>query len=283
MKFFRYPIDRIPIGIIALVFAVDLTVYGFVDDWRWLIIYAVLLWFPKINISAWNHHHQHCPTFYQPSLNWVLDFVFGFLTGVTSKGWVLHHNLGHHLTYLDQTQDEAAWKTKSGKTMSPIQYMVNVAGTRYYRSFRVGLRHRKHLNVFVVTLMLQFLVLVGLFLLKPVHTLLIFINPMMSGLLITSLVNHNQHAGLDTQNEFEASRNKLDPSLNLLTGNLGYHTAHHLAQALHWSKLPAYHQTIAHRIPAHCYSEVGFPFRQLTHVLDLKSKVEPARSPIPQA
>ena len=33
----------------------------------------------------------------------------------------------------------------------------------------------------------------------------------------------------------------MDPVGNILKGNLGYHSAHHKKQGLHWSLLPEYH------------------------------------------
>ena len=57
-------------------------------------------------------------------------------------------------------------------------------------------------------------------------------------------------SGLDTDDPLEASRNYTGRIRNALTGNLGFHTAHHYRQGLHWSKLPELHATIAHRIPA---------------------------------
>jgi fatty acid desaturase len=35
----------------------------------------------------------------------------------------------------------------------------------------------------------------------------------------------------------------------MVTGNLGYHTAHHYKQGVHWSKLPALHEKIKDKIP----------------------------------
>jgi hypothetical protein len=52
-------------------------------------------------------------------------------------------------------------------------------------------------------------------------------------------------------------------SYNILTGNLGYHTAHHVKPKLHWSKLPEFHATIADRIPDHLYIEPFFPMNLL--------------------
>jgi fatty acid desaturase len=52
----------------------------------------------------------------------------------------------------------------------------------------------------------------------------------------------------------------MHPVFNLCTGNLGYHTAHHVKPGLHWSRLPEYHATIAHKIPAHLYLKAGFPW-----------------------
>ena len=86
---------------------------------------------------------------------------------------------------------------------------------------------------------------------------------MAAGYLITCWHTYCHHAGLDTQNPYEASHNILHRSYNILTGNLGYHTAHHVKPKLHWSKLPAFHATIAHRIPDHLYIEPFFPMNLL--------------------
>jgi fatty acid desaturase len=83
---------------------------------------------------------------------------------------------------------------------------------------------------------------------------------MVVGLLLTCWATFDHHSNLDTKNEFEGSRNTLDSFYNLMTGNLGYHTAHHVKQGLHWSKVPEFHGTIEHLIPAHCFVEAGFPY-----------------------
>lgn len=273
MNFFRYKIDRLPIAIIFGIFFIDILVFFTNTDSIPSIVltwFLVSFWF-KMNICPWNHHHQHCPTFHQKSLNLLLDFIFGFLTGVTSKGWLLHHNLGHHQTYLDQTQDQAGWKTRDGQTMGPVRYMLEVAGTRYYRSMKVGLRYPKHLRHFLLILGLQLATLVFFFSYNWFNALFIFLLPMVSGLLVTSWANHSQHAGLDTQNDYEASRNITDWSFNLLTGNLGYHTSHHLNQGLHWSKLPEHHATIKHLIPKECMIEAGFPYSLISKIAKKKA------------
>ena len=83
---------------------------------------------------------------------------------------------------------------------------------------------------------------------------------MITGLTLTAWATYNHHSDLDTKNKFEASRNILDPFYNLMTGNLGYHTAHHIKHGLHWSKLPEFHSSIENQIPDHCYLEAGVPF-----------------------
>ena len=47
---------------------------------------------------------------------------------------------------------------------------------------------------------------------------------------------------------------------NIVTGNLGYHTAHHMKQGLHWSELPKYHESIMDQIPEHLYRKPTIPF-----------------------
>lgn len=99
-----------------------------------------------------------------------------------------------------------------------------------------------------------------LFYFNWVNALLVFALPMLIGYVATCWATYFHHCGLDTDDHLQASYNITHKWYNRLTGNLGYHTAHHMKQALHWSKLPEYHASIADKIPAHLYRSPTFPF-----------------------
>jgi fatty acid desaturase len=86
----------------------------------------------------------------------------------------------------------------------------------------------------------------------------LFALPMVTSLLFTAWVTHDHHAGLDTQDPYAASMNTLNRRFNQLTGNLGFHTAHHLRPGVHWSNLPALHKELADKIPAELYRRPDF-------------------------
>lgn len=205
--------------------------------------------FPKLQVCAWNHHHQHTRTFAYRPLNRLLEFFYALHTGVTTNLWLLHHVLGHHHNYLDQTKDESRWKRKSGKKMREWEYSCNVALTAYYRGYQVGKKHPKAQRAFLLYSALTFAIVAALIIYKPTAALFLFVLPMITGLLLTSWVTYDHHAGLDTDDVFAASYSNLGRVYNLLTGNLGYHAAHHYQQGIHWSKLPQLHERIKHRIP----------------------------------
>lgn len=246
---FRFSADRFPVFLVLMFSAIDFTVYFMVDSVFWLFSYLLLMIIPRSLVCAWNHHHQHTPTFYSKPLNHLLEFFYALHTGATTNLWVLHHVLGHHRNFLDQSKDESAWQTKDGKAMGALQYTLTVAGTAYPRGFKVGEKFSRVRRVFVVYTILTLLGVGLLCWLRLVPALLVFVLPMIISLLFTAWVTYDHHAGLSTDDQFEASYNNTNPLFNLLTGNLGYHTAHHYQQGLHWSKLPALHETIKGRIP----------------------------------
>jgi fatty acid desaturase len=266
MSIFRQKSDQLPIAIFSFFFLMDIAVYLTIDN-PWVIITWFLLgiW-PKGNICAWNHHHQHYLTFKSTTLNRLLEIMYGFQTGVTSKSWFLHHVLGHHKNYLHQDLDESRWMNKDGSTKSEIGYSFEVAATSYYRIFKVGLNNRRHLNDFLLMAILQICLLGMLFWHNWFNAFFLFLLPMVVGLLLTSWATFDHHSNLDTKNEFAGSRNILDPFYNLMTGNLGFHTAHHVKHGLHWSKVPEMHASIEHLIPKHCYLEAGFPYSWFSYV-----------------
>lgn len=247
---FEYPADRLPVAIILCVSAIDFLLYFFVNDLSILLTYWAVMIIPKGKICAWNHHHQHTPTFKSKPLNRLLEFFYALHTGVTTHLWLLHHVLGHHHHYMDQTKDESRWKRRSGKTMGVVEYTFNAAITSYYRGYKVGQKHPKAQRVFITYTAITLFIVLLLTVYKPLPALLLFVFPMIMGVLLTSWATYEHHAGLDTDNEFEASRNNMNRFYNLTTGNLGYHTAHHYRQGMHWSALPALHEQIKHKIPA---------------------------------
>lgn len=255
---FRFAADRIPVLLVLLFSTLDFVVYFLVNQIGWLAGYALLMLIPKGLICAWNHHHQHTMTFHAKPLNRILEFFYALHTGVTTNLWVLHHVLGHHRNFLDQSRDESAWKRADGTAMSALEYTLTVTGTAYYRGYLVGKQFPRLQRAFIFYTLLT---LVGIALLcwfRFVPALFVFLLPMVISLLFTVWVTYDHHSGLDTDDAFLASYNNTHRIFNLLTGNLGYHTAHHYRQGLHWSKLPELHAEIKHRIPPELIRNAGF-------------------------
>lgn len=246
---FKNSADRVPVLIILALSVLDFSLYFLVDNLYLLGAYFYVMIIPKSQICAWNHHHQHAPTFRFTPLNRILEFFYALHTGVTSNLWVLHHVLGHHQNYLDQKVDQSRWRRKNGEVMGELEYSLLTTVTAYYRGYLVGLQHPKEMRVFLLYGALTFAILAALVAYRPGPAILLFVLPMIMGLFMTAWATYEHHAGLNTDNLFEASFNNLNKWYNLFTGNLGYHTAHHYKQGLHWSKLPQLHAKIEHNIP----------------------------------
>lgn len=262
LPMFRFAADRVPVLCVLALSAVDFAVYLLVDQLWWLVGYTLLMILPKGIVCAWNHHHQHTMTFHARGMNRLLEFFYALHTGVTTNLWVLHHVLGHHRNFLDQQRDESAWQRADGSTMGALPYTLNIAGTAYLRGFRVGRRFPRVQRDFVLYGALTLLGMALLLIWRPLPALFVFVLPMVISLLFTAWVTHDHHSGLATDDPFEASYNNTNPLFNFLTGNLGYHTAHHYRQGLHWSKLPELHAQIQHRIPAELIRDQRFVLSQ---------------------
>lgn len=261
MRLFRYREDRLPIAVISLVFALDVLLYATVDSVFVLAAWTLLGILPKAHICAWNHHHQHVPVFQVPALNRLLEVMYGLQTGITSHAWVLHHSLGHHKNYLDQTEDESRWQRRDGRIMGELEYTLEVGLTAYPRAWAVGRQFPNHRRIFLWMGLLTLAVVAALVAYRPLPALFVFVVPMIISLFLTAWATYSHHSGKDTTSHFVACNNILHRGYNVLTGNLGYHTAHHYRPGVHWSRLPALHAQIAAQIPGDCYLTPGLPWR----------------------
>ena len=251
-RWLRYAADRPRVAFVLAVFVarVALVVWASVE-----IAWAAALpcWLLGMFIAPLNHHHQHVNTFRSAPLNRLYELVLAVQTGVGPFAWVLHHNLGHHRNYLRQPPaeeaDESRWARRDGSQMGRVEYTIHLVATHQLDIFRVGRRHPAILRQYLwMKLPLWALLGLGLWW-NPVGTLLVFVAPAFLTLVHTAWATYEHHAGCSLDGHMEASRNRLHPVYNWLTGNLGYHTAHHQRPTLHWSLLPAHHERIAHKIP----------------------------------
>ena len=258
---FRYPEDHWPIALVTLLFIANVAAYFTLDSWQLMLAWFALNVIPRGGVAAFNHHHQHLNVFHNVAANRVLELMYGLMTGIISHAWVLHHSLGHHVNYLDQDKDESRWRKKDGRRMSEVEYTFIVAITAYPRAWRVGARYPAYRRTMAWMGALT-LALLGLALwYRPLPAFMVFVFPMIFGVFHTVWATYTHHSGKSTESHYHASNNILHAGYNWLTGNLGYHTAHHSKPGVHWSRLPALHATMEHLIPADCYVSPGFPFR----------------------
>jgi fatty acid desaturase len=264
--FVRKSIDYFLITSIFLVLTIDLAVFLFSPSILIPIVWAILSLGIKGLICSWNHHHQHCKFFTISWANRLLELIMGLQTGIVGEAWVLHHTLGHHINYLDQSKDESAWKTNSGRLMPQMEYTFKVGIMAYPRALSVGKRHPKSRDKLIQNIVLTTLILGLLSWINWSRTLVIFIIPMIILLFLTVYETYHHHSGLDQEDAYAATYNITDRWYNFFTCNLGYHTAHHVQCGRHWSDLPQFHEDIKEKIPSHLYREAGFPFTLMTKV-----------------
>ncbi len=74
-------------------------------------------------------------------------------------------------------------------------------------------------------------------------TILFLILPWMTSQLVLVGVNLLQHQDCESASEYDHSRNLTGKTINFFLLNNGYHTAHHLRPAMHWSELPEFHRS----------------------------------------
>ena len=258
---FRHREDRLPVFLILCLFAIDLAVYALVDSAFVIVAWAGLSMLPKAGVCAFNHHHQHVATFTKALPNRLLEIVYALHTGVSSQAWVLHHSLGHHLNYLNQEKDESRWARDDGSRMGEWEYSFITAATAYPRAWSVGAKYPRIRRLFVSMGVVTLVILTGLVAYRPFAGLALFVVAPAIMLFGTAMATWSHHSDRETESHFVACNNILQPFYNVLTGNLGYHTAHHYKPGVHWSKLPELHSEIAEKIPSEAYVEPGFPWK----------------------
>lgn len=252
---FREPIDAIPASWIFIVTILQLAIFFGLDDPRAVLLAVVLLFPFQLNLAGMCHNHHHRNTFRRPLANRVFEIAMFFQLGMLPYGYTLHHNIGHHRHYRDQTRDSNRWRRADGSAMGSWEFAWRLCVAMYPTVWRIGRGHPALFRKFRRMAAICAAILTTLVVLRPCNALLVFVLPLPLALLLQAQATHWQHAGLASDDPLRASRSFIDRAYNLRTLNLGYHAAHHLRPSLHWSKLPAFHARIAREIPPELIDE----------------------------
>jgi beta-carotene hydroxylase len=253
-RMLRYRADWLPVAVVTASFLLHLAIF------RWgSTTVAALALLPLFAIStlvaAYNHHHQHVNVFHSRLLNRVYDVVLAVQTGVGPYTWVLHHNLGHHQNYLHQppcaNPDESHWTRADGTQMGRVEYTLHTFLHHQVDVYRVGRKHPAILRRYLLMKVPCYAFMALGFWLNPLNYLLVFFIPSILALMHTCWATYEHHAGHLSSKHEEASVNRENPLFNLVTCNLGLHTAHHMKPGVHWSELPELHRAIRAQIPEH--------------------------------
>ena len=271
--FIRKKIDLLPITVILLIFTIDLSVFFFSPSGILTLFWGFVSLYIKGFTCSVNHHHQHYKFFSAKWANRAIEFVMGLQTGVVGELWVLHHTLGHHQNYLDQSKDESSWQKNNGETMGALEYTLIVGTTAYTRGLKVGQKYPREQKRLIQNIVASLAAIALLTWYNWFDALVVFILPMLILLYATVFDTYKHHAKLDIEDPYLATYNITDPTYNWFTCNLGYHTAHHLQCGKHWADLPALHEQIKDKIPQDLYREAGFPFTQITKLTGLSKNL----------
>lgn len=249
----RYRADRWSLAYVLLCFAIHVALFLFASP-----LVCALAIVPLVvlctSVAALNHHHQHLGVFHSGVLNRLYDLVLGLQTGIGPYTWALHHNVGHHLNYLHQpphaSPDESHWTRKDGSQMGRIEYSLHLFFHHQFDVWRVGKKHKRLFRAYLLMkIPLYAIVAAGLWF-NATNWILVFLIPGLATLLHTCWATYEHHAGHHSDSHFSASVNRENPLFNVMSWNLGYHTAHHYRPGVHWSLLPELHREIEDKIPA---------------------------------
>lgn len=193
------------------------------------------------------HNHIHCRTFSRVNWNRGFEYLLGFCTGQSTAAIIPVHTERHHgqnhssedcvrSTIVHFRRNWLNLVTFPFVAMWNV-YRVKAQDQRRWQYEKPALYRRARRERFVV---LGFIAV--LLFLNWRATLLYLGVPWLFGQWGIVAINLLQHQDCDHGSAHDHSRNITGRLINWLFLNNGFHTAHHLRPAIHWSRLRGVHE-----------------------------------------
>lgn len=246
----RHPEDARTIAF-GLLFALSLLLQWVVLFPRLSLLGFLLTTFQSLQGGVAVHNACHSPPMRTARGNRLLFLALTLWQGAPVASYVPGHNESHH-RHLQTDKDvmRTTQMTWSCHALNLLLFFPTVLPA-ILRNDHAYMRARRGTPLhaqFLAQSAVLYAFLLALLALDARKALLLYVAPTVCGKALLVTLNLLQHDGCDERSEHNHSRNFTSPLLNYLLFHNGYHTAHHEAPGLHWSKLPEAHAHLAPHI-----------------------------------
>jgi len=195
------------------------------------------------------HNHVHSPTFRKMVWNRGFELWLSVLTGHPTSGIITSHNILHHGSNNTDADFVRCSLVKYRSNLLNLLVFFFVSVRTMYREKPTDLVQWRHsrpdlYRQAMVERALTYSFSAVLFFIDWRATLKYCVGPWFFAQWFLVTINLLQHQDCDFSSDFNHSRNITGRILNWLLLNNGYHTAHHLYPAAHWSKLRLIHERV---------------------------------------
>jgi len=217
--------------------------------WHPSIIGFFLTSLQAFQMSVIVHNCAHTSMFIDAWMNRVFQIILTVLSGSPVTLYIPGHNESHH-KHLESEKDmmRTSRMTYKHESLNLLLFLPTVLcdiieNEQNYMKEKKKISSPIYVQYLRESVIYHFF-LMGLFFINWKKALIVYFIPTLVGKYFIISLNMLQHYKCDPSSKFNHSRNFTGPILNFIFLNNGYHTMHHIAPGLHWSKLPMKHKEI---------------------------------------
>ena len=246
----RYKADRRTLIFMAITTGL-LIVQWVQPHFNWgLFIWANLM---AVTVAVIAHNHNHLGMWKSKRLNRLTDYWITLFYGFPAFAWIPTHNQNHHKLNNKEGDDSATWRHSERNNLVTLLTYPTISGFHQQpavgRFVKARWQKNKRSAMYYIGQALALIVFLAVAVAVDWKKALLFIFiPQQVSLTTVLIFNYVQHVHADEQSKINHSRNFVGWGLNAFLFNNGYHTVHHDAPGLHWSKTPEAHAKVAHTI-----------------------------------
>ncbi len=215
------------------------------------VLYAWFL-FMAVSVAIIAHNHNHVPIWRSRWLNIATDYWLTLFYGFPAFGWVPTHNKNHHHLNNKAGDYTITWRLSEKNNLFTLLSYPTMSSYFQQKPIAAHLRGLWSSDKVKFWLAASQYILLGVYYAAALlwnwkKALLLVLIPHQMSLFSILIFNYVQHVHSDEESEYNHSRN-FTGLINTMLFNNGFHTIHHKAPGIHWSKTPAAQAGILDRI-----------------------------------